>query len=483
MKRDRSTSLKSLKLVRLDRTSLQLRLTTGITTIALLGVGAIGTWTTWQMRQMLLVDHTKDIEATAERLQHHLTNTTVNDARSTVEEWAAPDLWIGIQRNGQLITRPGSLAKFSDQLAALPWAEVPTQPIVQTRYGHQWVLCRRSLKTTQPAELYLARDISHDYQVLSTLINTLLFAAILALAVIVALITMYVWQSLQPLRQINQMAVVQAKKPRSPLLPGQMPSQSVPSEMQGLVQAMSSLSHHLLETGERQREFTNSLSHELRTSLCLVQGYLQRTLRRGDNLTPTQREDLEVAKSEVTRTTELLQDLMDLGRMNSGKIAFHRKPVILNDLIESAIRLADPTGKRTIEVKAESIVVAQADMNQLNRVLLHLLNNAKHFSPPDQPIQIKLSQSNQLAVLQISDRGCGIAESEQHHIFEPFYRVESSRCRSTGGMGLGLAIVKALVEGMGGEVTVESKVGVGSTFTVSLPLAETRAETKIDKIA
>jgi signal transduction histidine kinase len=463
-KRDQLTSLKSFKPVQLEQASLQLRLTAGITTIALLGIGGIGTWTTWQMRQMLLVDHKKNVEATAARLQHHLTNpsTSTQQWQSTVEEWAAPDLWIGIQpQAGSLVTRAGDLSKFSDQLAALPWADLPTQPVVQTRYGHQWVLCRRPLQTAQlTAQLYLARDISHDYQVLSTLINTLLFAALLALAITIALIAMYIRRSLRPLRRINQLAV---SKPRL------LSAQSVPSEMQGLVQAMSSLSRHVSETGERQREFTNSLSHELRTSLCLVQGYLQRILRKGDNLTPTQREALEVAASETQRTTKLLQDLLDLGRMHGGKFELHLTSVYLNDALRSALQVFDPDCQQIVEIKAASSVVARADPVQLNRVLLHLLKNAKQFSQPGQPIQIRLEQQEDAAILQISDQGCGIAEADQRHIFEPFYRVESSRCRNTGGMGLGLAIVKALVENMNGEVSVESQPEIGSTFTVKLP--------------
>lgn len=474
MKRDTFKSLKSLQQMRLKRTSLQLRLTAGITTIALLGVGAIGTWTAWQMRQMLLVDHERDLKVTATRLQDHLTEANPSQWQATVDEWAAPDLWVGIkQANGKLSARSGQLGDLTDPLMTLPWAEMPLKPTVQTVQRHQIILYRQPLKQAgRPlGELYLARDITHDYRVLSTLINTLLFAALLALASIAALIAMYVSRSLRPLRRMNQLAAVQAGKPRTLLLP-----QPVPAEMQGFVEAMSSLSHHLSETGERQREFTNSLSHELRTSLCLIQGYLQRTLRKGDNLTPAQREALEVAASEAERTTQLLQDLLDLGRINSGKLELCLKPMVLNDIVESAIQTVDPQREHTIELLADGLVVGQTDMKQLSRVLVHLLKNAKQFSSPDQPIQVKLSSRGNQAILQVSDRGCGIPASDQSHIFEPFYRVESSRCRSTGGMGLGLAIVKALVEAMAGEVILESTSAAGSTFTVKLPLAAAATE-------
>jgi signal transduction histidine kinase len=241
---------------------------------------------------------------------------------------------------------------------------------------------------------------------------------------------------------------------------------------------MSSLSNRLSETGERQREFTNSLSHELRTSLSLIQGYVQSTLRRGDNLTPAQREALEIASSEANRTIQLLKDLLDLGRMNSGKMELHLKPVVLNTVVENAIELVDPEQQRIIEVEAEAPVIAQADLTQIHRVLMHLLKNAMQYSKPDQPIHLQLHQSKEWAMLHVRDHGCGIPTSEQALIFNPFYRVEASRCRSTGGMGLGLAIVKALVEGMGGEVSVASTLGKGSTFTVKLPLAPEKTKDK-----
>lgn len=472
MKRDTLKSLKQLQPIGLDRTSLQLRLTVGITTIALLGVGVMGTWTTWQMRQMLVVDHQKDMSAAATRLDRQLTSTDMSQWQTTVEEWGAPGLWLTAkQTNGQVMAQSGTLMESSEALAEMSWTQVPTHPTVQTMEGRHLIVDRQPLKQAGRliGELYLARDITHDYKVFSTLINTLRFATLLALALIAALIAMYIRRSLGPLRRMNQFAAVQASRPRL----GMLPTQPVPIEVQGLVQAMSSLSNRLSETGERQREFTNNLSHELRTSLCLIQGYVQSTLRRGDNLTMAQRESLEVAASEADRTIHLLKDLLDLGRINSGTMELRLKPIDLRDAMESAIEMVDPYKERMIEVDAPAPVLAQADATQLTRVLMHLLKNAMQFSKSDKAIQLKLQQSAAWAVLQITDRGCGIPEGDQSRIFEPFYRVEASRCRTTGGMGLGLAIVQALVSEMGGDVTVDSTSGIGSTFTVKLPAAET----------
>jgi signal transduction histidine kinase len=479
IKRGTLKPLKALKRVEFDRTSLQLRLTVGITTISLLGVGGIGTWTTWQMRQMLVGDHKKQLRNTADQIERQLLTSedspSVAQWQAVVNKWVVPDLWIAIKpTSGETVARAGSLVKFSGQMADVPWAELSSMPTVKAINGRYLILCRESLQRgkTPVGELYLARDITYDYRVLSTLVNTLRFGTLLALGIIAMVLTMYVRQSLRPLRQMNQMATAHMAPQagtRSPL-PDQPSPENLPSEMQGLAQAMSILSTRLSESGERQREFTNGLSHELRTSLSLIQGYLKSTLRRGDNLTEAQREALEVATSEAERTIQLLKDLLDLGRMSSRAVEFHLKPVVLNDVVYSAVEMIDPQRERMIEVESESPrVVAQADPDHLNRVLIQLLKNAKQYSKPDQTIRLQLQQTPAWAMLHISDCGCGIPEADLPHIFEPFYRVEASRCRATGGMGLGLAIVRALVEGMAGEVTVESTLGVGSCFTVKLP--------------
>jgi signal transduction histidine kinase len=442
-----------------DEPSLQLRLTAGMTTIALLSVGTIGTWTTWQMRNMLVVKHQEKLSRVATQLDQQLSAAPVSQWPTTVETWASPELWVGFKPvKGELIqTAPDQkLAPVQDKLTDLAnWQAMPTAPTVQTLNGHHLVLARQPIKQARPqdisqhvylGELYLARDITHDYTVLSTLVNTLRFGTLIALIPIVSLIAMYIRRALQPLRQVNQLA-------QSGQMPETMPSESLPIELRGLVQELSALS--------------NRLSDELRTSLCLIQGYLNSTLRRGDNLTPVQRESLQVAASEADRMVLLLQDLLDLGRMY-GTVQCCLQPVLLNDLVKVAIQLADPEQERLIEVKAEQPVIAQGEADQLQRVLSQLLKNAKQFSKSDQPIQIQLQQTTDWAMIQISDRGCGISEADQRRIFEPFYRVESSRCRATGGMGLGLAIALPLIKAMGGEISVESQLGLGSTFTIKL---------------
>ena len=132
--------------------------------------------------------------------------------------------------------------------------------------------------------------------------------------------------------------------------------------------------------------------------------------------------------------------------------------------------MAEQFSARPITIEAGTLPIeVRADRNSLRRVLINLLDNAMKYSEPDTPITLKIEPKAESVLIQVSDRGLGIPLQQQTRIFERFYRVDEARTRSTGGSGLGLAIVKTLVERMGGSVTVRSKLGEGSIFTVTLP--------------
>ena len=412
---------------------------------------------------MLLVKHKQSLEFVADRFPDGLDRPTSNAAMTQtlqhkVEQWASPSLWIWVEVEGKVVVQSPSIAPMEPLFSRLTMPNLPAVYALDNRY---WVLCSRTLKAKgmTVGQLYLAQDITHDYTVLSTLINTLRVATLVAIAIIALLAALLIWRSLHPLRRMNQLAAAG------------MELDQVPSEVKDLVQAFGQLSARLSETGEQQRQFTDSMSHELRTSLSLIYGYLQSTLRRGDNLTDPQKTALEVAVGETERTIQLLGSLLDLAKSNQGGIALHLIPLSLNDWLQTVPWfIKSPESSRlSIEVAPEPIVI-QADPEKLQQVIQHLIDNATQYSEPDRPIALALSSDRQEAVIQVSDRGFGIPTAEQTCIFEPFYRLEASRCRSTGGIGLGLATVKSLTEGMGGRVTVQSTLGKGSVFEVRLPL-------------
>jgi signal transduction histidine kinase len=292
-------------------------------------------------------------------------------------------------------------------------------------------------------------------------------ASFLVIIVITGAIAFYVQRSLQPLRQLSQMtAVISAQD----LPQTQLHLENAPKEVKELAQTFNMMLSRLSQSWEQERQFVSNVSHELRTPLTIVHGYLQSVLRRQHNLTEMQKEALATAASETEHTIRLLQDLLDLARADSGYLHFHIQPCMLNDLVTEIVGMAEQYSERVINIEASDIIQVKADRNRLKQVLLNLIDNAVKYSAPDTPIFINLSQQGQEAIIQVCDQGDGIPLQYQSRIFERFYRVDESRNHATGGTGLGLSIVKTLVEGMGGSVSVRSRLGEGSVFTVTLQL-------------
>ena len=188
-------------------------------------------------------------------------------------------------------------------------------------------------------------------------------------------------------------------------------------------------------------------------------------------MTDSQKEALGIATTEAEYTIRLLQDLLDLARADDGYMPFQLQVLVLNDVVANVVRMAEQFSHRQIIVSADaSVIPAYADPNRLQQVLVNLVENAIKYSEPPEPITIQLDQTEEHAIIHICDRGPGIPLQQQSRIFERFYRLDEARTRS-GGTGLGLSIVKIFVEGMGGEVSVTSQLGEGSTFSVKLPVS------------
>ena len=225
---------------------------------------------------------------------------------------------------------------------------------------------------------------------------------------------------------------------------------------------------------DQQKRFVSDVSHELRTPLTLVNGYLQSTLRRGSNLTEPQREGLEIASAEAERTISLLQELLDLARVEGGHLRFQMEVESVDAVVREVLGMGQYGGDR---IKSDlAPVQAWIDRNKLKQVLINLVDNALKYSDADQPVLVTLSAQAGRAEIAVKDTGRGIPLSDLTKIFEPFYRVDECRSRVTGGTGLGLSIVKTLVEGMSGTLEVRSKLDEGSVFTVSLPLKRAKQE-------
>ena len=224
-------------------------------------------------------------------------------------------------------------------------------------------------------------------------------------------------------------------------------------------------------------EFLATLSHELRTPLSAILGWTQVLLRTPAGTNPVdQRRAIEVIDRNARAQVQLIDDLLDLGRIMSGKTRLDLQPTSMLDVVQAAIESASPTAAaKDIRLKAmldPARTTVTGDAGRLQQVAWNLLTNAIKFTPKGGQVQVLLQRVNSHIELSVSDTGIGIPESFLPHVFDRFSQRDSSTTRAYGGLGLGLAISKQLVELHGGTIRASSPgEGQGSTFFVELPVS------------
>ena len=243
-------------------------------------------------------------------------------------------------------------------------------------------------------------------------------------------------------------------------------------ELGRLAVTLNRMMERLESAFDRQRQFTADASHELRTPLAIIQAESSLALSK-ERTTAEYRKTLELVSQEVTYMSAIIGKLLFLARGYAGKESLDFKDVNLKELILELASdlevLASDKGLGLNIGPLENLAV-KGDRVQLRQLFLNILENAVRYTPSGGNISGSLSRRKQTAVVAISDTGIGIPPEHLPHIFERFYRVDKARSRAQGGSGLGLAIAKSIAEVHGGEITVESQVGKGSTFQVTLPI-------------
>ncbi len=216
-------------------------------------------------------------------------------------------------------------------------------------------------------------------------------------------------------------------------------------------------------------DFIANASHELKTPIAALSGYLEMLEDEEDE--EYRAKFLDEMRGQTERLKGLAQTLLDLSRLDANAVTFRSEEVYLEDLLHDLRREFGFTG-RPLDIRAEeNVPPVEADPNQLHRTLTILVDNAIKYSEEGSPIDLELSRENGHAVVGVTDRGCGIPPGEIPHIFDRFYRAEGSS--RADGTGLGLALAKEITDHMGGEIRVDSRPEAGSTFSLLLPLAHT----------
>lgn len=225
---------------------------------------------------------------------------------------------------------------------------------------------------------------------------------------------------------------------------------------------------------QMRSDFVANVSHELRTPLTSIHGFLETLLDGAMEDKETTKYFLEIMSMETKRLTKLINDLMDLSKIEGQKGVHHWQKVSVPGVIERVITIFRNQAEEKNLVLFDDIVddlpMIQGDADMLAQVLMNLVDNAIKFTPPGGRVTVRASSAGDKVRIDVMDTGPGIPKESLGRIFERFYRVDKSRSRELGGMGLGLAIVKHLVKSLGGSIEVKSEVGKGSVFSLYFPI-------------
>jgi two-component system phosphate regulon sensor histidine kinase PhoR len=246
----------------------------------------------------------------------------------------------------------------------------------------------------------------------------------------------------------------------------------------GIVLVLRDVSE-LKRVEQMRQQFIANVSHELKTPLSSIKAYTE-TLLAGAREDPVHAQRfLERIDEQAGRLHQLILDMLTLARIESREAALELADVPVARVVRRCLADYEPQAAARQVMLVNSVeekeVNVRADEEALRQILSNLIDNAIKYTPAEGRVSIGCGVDNGVAIIEVSDTGAGIPAEHHARLFERFYRVDNARSRELGGTGLGLAIVKHLCQAMGGNVSVSSQVGKGSTFAVRLPLAGSQA--------
>ncbi|WP_096153014.1 MULTISPECIES: two-component system histidine kinase PnpS [Bacillus] len=224
---------------------------------------------------------------------------------------------------------------------------------------------------------------------------------------------------------------------------------------------------------QMRKDFVANVSHELKTPITSIKGFSETLLDGAMNDKDTLEHFLSIILKESDRLQTLIQDLLDLSKMEKQGFPLNIQVLDIHELLEEVIVMLSGKAKNkeinlNLVKKDSPPLFIKADSARLKQIFINLVNNALAYTSINGTVSVKVTEDRENIVVEVSDTGIGISEEELPRIFERFYRVDKARSRNSGGTGLGLAIVKHLVEAHHGQVSVRSKVNEGTTFVVKL---------------
>jgi signal transduction histidine kinase len=244
-------------------------------------------------------------------------------------------------------------------------------------------------------------------------------------------------------------------------------------EVGRLATAFNRMSAELEILEKSRRDLVANVSHELKTPIAAIRAHLENL---ADGVEQPDPKTLQIMLTQTERLGRLVDQLLDLSRLESGEVPLHLEPMVLSTIVArviSEISVGRVLTDISLHEEVPEDLTVEADIERIHQVLFNLVDNAVRFTPPGGQVVIRAARDGDRVKVEVVDTGIGIASEHLPRLFERFYRADPSRSRDDGGgTGIGLAIARSIVEGHGGRIVASSQPGNGATFTFDLPAAE-----------
>lgn len=333
-----------------------------------------------------------------------------------------------------------------------------------------------SLRDGSQAALRLGMELRHVERGVRDVAYRLVWAELVVVALVLFLGWRYYRRIDPPLREIQHGADQFAQG----FLEERLPQYPI-REVDDLAEALNSMAFRLNDTITRltkaeqiRRDFVANVSHELKTPITSIKGFIETLLDGAIEDTEDARRFLRIVASQCERLTAIVEDLLVLARLESDNVS---EILVLQEehvatIVSSVFEVCRQQAleKRiALELDCSLDLTVKCDRSLIEQAIMNLVDNAIKYSYPDSTVTVRIRAEDRGVTIQVSDASAGIAPAHLPRLFERFYRVDKARSRNVGGTGLGLAIVKHIAGVHGGSVDVQSAMGVGSVFTITLP--------------
>ena len=399
-----------------------------------------------------------------------------------------PDYVLVLDSNGRSLYVSFAARQLSpDELASLQQHAInaPTSGLaVIVPFGGERLLmaARAPVRESQISRVVVASSTRSAELAVGELVGTMLVIAPLLLLISIGGAYVIAGRALRPIDGIiNEVQAITDGRS----LHRRLPSVGVGDELERLTMTLNEMMERLERSFGALRRFTADASHELKTPLAVLRADVERAMT--PSVPPAERlVALEEALHETTRMADLVESLLTLARADERRFDLHLEPVPLEALVrevfETAVILGEAGGLTVTMPLVEPVTVA-GDPTRLRQLFLNLITNAIKYTPRGGSVELSLESFGKTVAFSVRDTGVGISAADLTHIFERFWRADRARSRplltgdrpwmaERGGFGLGLAIGQWIAEAHGGSISVRSRLGRGSTFTVTLPVAE-----------